>query len=151
MQRPILVATSLLFAVAVLAVAENNDRGVPPVRRDQLLAEFGVWDLARDFKIDGKLEDTQKLESFPLELSLKGTQLSGHFIGKKVGDEVNDSVFSGEIVTREKPLLILRQQANRDGIYVVIHAGHLIGENHYRGVWHDNSGQSGDFELKLRK
>jgi len=34
---------------------------------------------------------------------------------------------------------------------VVIHTGHLVGENHYRGTWYDNSGQSGDFDLKVRK
>jgi hypothetical protein len=33
--------------------------------------------------------------------------------------------------------------------HVVIHTGHLVAANHYRGVWHDNSGQCGDFELRI--
>ena len=115
------------------------------------LPEASKWDLTRDYKIDGKLEDNQNIQQTPLTLLVQGNQLSGHYLDRKAGGENNNSTFSGEIVTREKSLLILRQEGKKDGTYVVIHTGHQIGENHYRGTWHDNSGQSGDFELKIAK
>jgi hypothetical protein len=72
-------------------------------------------------------------------------------VDKKANGKDNDSTFSGEVMAHGKPLLILRQEhKERDG-YVVIHTGQLVGENHYRGVWYDNVGQSGDFELKHSK
>lgn len=111
------------------------------------LPEASKWGL-RDYKINGQLENNRSVQQTPLALKLQGNQLSGQFWEEKVCGLNNHSSFSGEIVTRERPLLILRQEDQKDGTYVVIHAGHQVGADHYRGVWHDNSGQSGDFELK---
>jgi RNA polymerase sigma factor (sigma-70 family) len=113
------------------------------------LSEDGKWELRRDFKLDGKVEEAP--EKTWLQLKRKGHQFSGHFVDKKANGKHNDSTFSGEVITHGKSLLILQQEhKERDG-YVVIHTGQLVGENHYRGVWYDNAGQSGDFELKHSK
>jgi hypothetical protein len=127
------------------------------------LPEDGKWELRRDFKLDGKVEEAQ--DNTTLQLKRKGNQISGHFVDKKANGKDNDSTFSGEVIppyseeviTHGKPLLILRQEhKDWDGDVVVhtgviIHTGQLVGENHYRGVWYDNSGHSGDFELKHSK
>jgi hypothetical protein len=113
------------------------------------LPEDGKWELRRDFKLDGKVEEAR--DNTRLQLKGKGNQFSGHFVDKKANGKDNDSTFSGEVMTRGKSLLILRQEhKERDG-YVVIHIGQLVGKNHFRGVWYDNAGQSGDFELKHSK
>jgi len=112
------------------------------------------WDLIRDFKIDGKLEET---ENNMLQLKTQGNRLVGHFLDKKAAGKVNESIFSGEVATREKPLLILRQDGKfhksfpGHELYVAIYTGHLVAANHYRGTWHDNAGGSGEFELKVSK
>jgi hypothetical protein len=116
-----------------------------------LLPEDGIWELRRDFKLDGKVEEAQ--DNTKLQLKRKGKQFSGHFVDKKANGKDNDSTFSGEVVAHwnGKSLLILRQEdRERDG-YVVIHTGQLVGKNHFRGVWYDIVGQSGDFELKHSK
>jgi RNA polymerase sigma factor (sigma-70 family) len=119
--------------------------------RSRPLPEDGIWELRRDFKLDGKVEEAQ--DNTKLQLKRKGKQFSGHFVDKKANGKDNDSTFSGEVVAHwnGKSLLILRQEdRERDG-YVVIHTGQLVGKNHFRGVWYDIVGQSGDFELKHSK
>jgi len=140
----VLVACLVVLSGGHISVSQAQEKAEAP-----RLPEDAKWDLKRDFKIDGKLEDAQDAV---LQLKGKGNLLSGHFVDKKALGEDNDSAFSGEVVTREKSLLILRQEhKDKDGTYVVIHTGHLVGENHYRGTWHDNAGKSGDFELKGSK
>jgi hypothetical protein len=154
------VATVLLIVAAISGavglIYQTPATGAPEVYPPEFLEagatplpEDGEWELRRDFKLDGKVEDAP--DKTWLQLERKGNQFSGHFVDKKVNGKDNDSTFSGEVITHGRSLLILRQEhKERDG-YVVIHTGQLVGENHYRGVWYDNVGQSGDFELKYSK
>lgn len=138
----------LLFAVAAIPSGASF-RGQPAKVAAPRLPEDAKWLLHRDFKIDGKLEDAQETR---LHLKGKGNQLSGYYVDKKALGVVNETAYTLEVVTREKPLLILRgEHKDTESTYVIIHAGHLVGENHYRGTWHDNAGNAGDFELKVSK
>lgn len=151
-QRVLVVQSSFHTIYLVQGTPPKTWKLAPTVEEHApRLPEANKWDLRRDYKVDGNLEKKRSEPQTSLALQVRGGQISGHFWERMAGSVNNNSTFSGEVVTREKTLLILRQEDKKDGTYVVIHAGHQIGENHYRGVWHDNSGQSGDFELKVSK
>jgi hypothetical protein len=141
--RVIPAACFVVVTSILITPSPAQDRAEAP-----RLPEDAKWDLMRDFTSDGKLQDAQ---STPVQLKGKGSQLSGHFVDKKALGEDNDSTFTGEAVTREKSLILRQEHKVKDGTYVAIHVGHLVGENHYRGTWYDNAGGSGDFELKVIK
>lgn len=136
--------------VAVAAVLSSTTVRSQPARAEApRLPDDARWVLHRDFKIDGKLADAQETH---LQLKAKGNQLSGHYVDRKALGVANDTGYTAEIATREKPLIILRGEFKEaDSTYVIVHTGHLVGENHYRGTWHDNAGNCGDFELKVSK
>jgi hypothetical protein len=140
----LVVVTGLIATLGVNGPAWAQEQPVLPILPQAQLD----WNLIRDFNIDGKIEEA---ECTVLQLSAKGNELSGHFADKKALESDNGSIFSGEVVTREKSLLILKQSLSSNGGYVLIHTGLQVGANHYRGTWHDNGGKSGDFELKLKK
>jgi hypothetical protein len=136
---------SVLGMVLIVSSA-GPIRGAP--EKEESLPPEATWVLLRDFKLDGQLKEPLETK---LQLTAKEGKMAGHFVGKKALDKEDDSAFRGETVVGElSHLLILRQEKKGDGnTYVVIHIGQPIGPNHYRGTWHDTSGNAGDFELKV--
>ena len=109
------------------------------------------WTLRRDYKIDGQLNDAPR-DTITLAVvreSRNKNRLLGSFRGNKDGTgKPNDSIFTGETIAREGDLLILRQVLPVTQ-FVGIHVGHRVSPTEFRGTWHDNAGQSGDFDLKF--
>jgi hypothetical protein len=138
----------LAVAAALLVLFTGPTRGGQQ-KGDNFPTE-ATWVLLRDFKVDGQVTEPQMTK---LELTAKGGKLVGYFLEKRALHEENNAAFSGEIVAGERShMLILRQELTREGnTYVVIHTGQPVGPNHYRGTWHDTSGNAGDFELKVEK
>lgn len=138
----------LLVAVAAL-LPSATIRNQPTRAEAPRLPEDAKWVLHRDFKIDGKLADAQETH---LQLQAKGSRLSGHYVDRKALGVANDTAYTAEVATREKPLIVLRGESRDvESTYVIVHAGHLVGESHFRGTWHDNAGNCSDFELKVSK
>jgi hypothetical protein len=135
------------FAGVVLFVTGASPSRDASAKEERLPPE-ATWVLSRDFKLDGQLKEPKETK---LQMTAKEGKLAGHFAGQRALDKEDDSAFSGEVVVGEySRLLILRQEKKGKGkTYVVIHVGQPMGPNHYRGTWHDTSGNAGDFELKL--
>ena len=129
-------------ALSPQTLNDGNDDSMPSDRE---------WTLRRDYKIDAQLNDAPQ-DTVTLTVvreSRNKNRLLGSFSGNKDGTgKPNDSIFTGETTAREGNLLILRQELPVTQ-FVGIHVGHRVSANEFRGTWHDNAGQSGDFDLKL--
>ncbi len=134
--------TIAAFVIALVAAFE-----MPSVSGQEnakpLLAQDATWVMHYDSKLDGKLAGKGDGE-VRWKIAVRNNRLSGSLADSKDGDPA-DHRLAGEIAEGKPPIAFFRQDGPKG--LVCYYSGKRIAENRLAGIWFDNRGGSGDFEL----